>query len=131
VVVDRAIPPEVVGAGEVAHLASGNGDPSAEPRESGRSVALIAMEVGVQDPVDLLDSEWSEHVCRQSGSTVDQDPALAPLDQVDVADVVQQIQTGAELPNRIVRRIHHHTSGANRSFVTIGSVDTDGRAIAS
>ena len=97
VIENRAIPPEVLSASEVAHLRCRDRHFGTQPDEGRRSVALVAMEVRVEHPLDLRDAQLVEHLRRQAHPTVDQDRSSALLEHIDVADVLHEVEVCTQL----------------------------------
>jgi len=69
-------------------------------RQPRRPVALVAVEMRVQDPLHLPDAQPRQQVGDQAQPAVDEDRPLAAPQQVDVADVLDQEETGAQFPYR-------------------------------
>src|SRR5206468_2898693 len=100
VVVDAAVAPEIVRAGEVAHLPAWCGDPGAGRGEASGAVALVAVEVGVQHPLDLLDPQPLDLFQNQATPAVDHNRAVAAANDVDVTNIVDLREARTDLVNR-------------------------------
>src|SRR5262249_46014834 len=99
-----------------------HGDLRSGVRQSLGAVTLVAVEMGVQHPLDLLDSELCQRVDGQTAAGIDHDRPLAPFDQVDVADVLDPVQARAELlDGKASSLFHYHvTSVRSRRWIAGG-----------
>ena len=103
VVIDALVAPEVFGVFEEVALVFRYGDFRTAGAEAVGSPALVAVVVGVEDPVDLADADLGEVVDDCAGTGVDEDGAIAGRDAVDVAGVGPAVQVlGESRPGHFV-----------------------------
>ena len=75
----------------------GDGDFGAVLSEAGGAPRLVAVVVGVEDPLDLLDADFLKVVDEGAGASVDEDGAVAGGDAVGVAGVGEAEDAGGDL----------------------------------
>ena len=96
VVVDALEPPEGVGLGEKGGLALGHRDRDAARLEEVVALALVAVVVRVEHPVDLAHAGLGEVLEDPARAEVDQEAPVPPGEEVDVARVLEPVEARRE-----------------------------------
>ena len=97
---DAAVAPELLRVGEQVALVGGHGDGNRSRGGEPVFLALVAVVVGVEDPVGLGDPEVAEMIEDLARTEVDQNGARAVADDVDAGGVLEEPQVFAEPPGR-------------------------------
>ena len=97
VVVDALVLPEEFGLLEEMAFVLGHGDLGAMFPEASGSPGLVAVVVGVEDPLDLPDADFLQVVDEGAGAGVDEDGAVAGGYAVGVAGVGEAEDAGGDL----------------------------------
>ena len=97
VVVDALVLPEEFGLVEEVAFVFGDGDSGAVPAEARGAPGLVAVVVGVEDPLDLAYADFLQVVDQGAGAGVDEDGAVAGGDAVGVAGVGEAVEVGGDL----------------------------------
>ena len=100
VVVDALEPPERVGLGEERCLPLGYRDRDAPCGQEMVPLALIAVMVRVQHPLDLADSRLPEVLEDAARAEVDQESAVTPDQEVDVAGIAVPVEARRQAHER-------------------------------
>jgi hypothetical protein len=91
---DAREPPERVGLREQRRLPLRHGDGDPPLGKQVVALALIAMMVGVQHPLEVTHAGLGQVVEDAARTEVDQEPPVAVLEEVDVAGVPVPVRTG-------------------------------------
>ena len=97
VVVDALVLPEEFGLVEEVAFVFGDGDFGAVLAEARGAPRLVAVMVGVEDPLDLVDANFLEVVDDVAGAGVDEEGAVAGGDAVGIAGVGEAVDAGGDL----------------------------------
>ena len=97
VVVDALVLPEEFGLVEEVAFVFGDGDFGAVLAEAGGAPGLVAVVVGVEDPLDLAYADFMQVVDEGAGADVDEDGAVAGGDAVGVAGVGEAVDARRDL----------------------------------
>jgi hypothetical protein len=89
-VVDAPVSPEVLGILEELSLVGRNGDRDPPFDCPGIPLALVAVVMGVEDPIDVGDPEIREVIEYGARSEVDEHTPRAVPDHVDIGRVLEQ-----------------------------------------
>ncbi len=104
VVVDPLHPPEGVGLTEQRRFPLRDRDRGAVLHQARVALALVAVVMRVEDPLDLADPCLVEMLEDSSGPEIDQEAAVAPHEEIDVARVAVPEQARREPDEPAARR---------------------------